>query len=270
MWVRSELKERAKETIRKCYWAAVVVCLISAILTSEFGGNSSSGRNNNQTETVFDGGVVDNFQNGINININGFGTGTVNTARTIFQTGIGALALAMTLGILAVTIVIGIVVGGPILVGSKRFFMCSREYKTGVGTIGYAFGSGHLGNVIFVMFMKELQTFLWSLLLIIPGVIKSYEYRMIPYIMAENPEMDKRRAFELSREMMMGEKWNAFVLDLSFILWGFASAFTCGLAGLFWVNPYIAATNAELYAFLRENALRNGMTNTYELPGFWQ
>lgn len=80
--------------------------------------------------------------------------------------------------------------------------------------------------------------------------------------------MDTKRAFQLSAEMMYGQKWNAFVLDLSFILWLILGAITCGLVNVFFVHPYMAATNAELYGVLREDGLRRGISNTYELPGF--
>ena len=66
-----------------------------------------------------------------------------------------------------------------------------------------------------------------------PGIIKSYEYRMIPYILAENPSINWREAFRLSKAMMDGQKWNTFVLDLSFIGWDLLSAVTGGLLGLF-------------------------------------
>ena len=62
--------------------------------------------------------------------------------------------------------------------------------------------------------MKGLFQFLWLLLLVIPGIIKSYEYRMIPYILSENPKVSRQRAFEISKLMMNGNKWDTFVLDL--------------------------------------------------------
>ncbi len=68
-------------------------------------------------------------------------------------------------------------------------------------------------------FGRDLYTVLWTLCLIIPGIVKSYEYKMIPYILAENPRILRKRAFEISKNMMDGEKWNAFVIDLSFIGW---------------------------------------------------
>ena len=97
------------------------------------------------------------------------------------------------------------------------------------------------------MFFRDLYTFLWSLLFVIPGIVKGYEYRMIPYLLAEYPDMPMEDAFTISRNMMYGNKWKAFVLDLSFILWVLLSGITLGLAGIFYVDPYMAQTNAALY-----------------------
>lgn len=112
-----------------------------------------------------------------------------------------------------------------------------------------------------VMFMQNLYIFLWTLLLVIPGIVKSYSYRMVPYIMAEQPDINYRDAIRISREMMDGEKMNTFVLDLSFILWGLLGAVTCGLGAVFYVKPYVEATNAELYVTLR-NKWNMGNTKT--------
>lgn len=74
---------------------------------------------------------------------------------------------------------------------------------------------------------------------------------MIPYLLADHPEMSKDEAFAASKAMMDGNKWDAFVLDLSFILWNLLNIFTIGLLGLFWVAPYTMLTDAALYDALR-------------------
>ena len=91
---------------------------------------------------------------------------------------------------------------------------------------------------------------------------------MVPYILAENPNLQMSEVFALSREMTMNQKMNIFVLDLSFIPWQLLSSVTHGLAGIFWVNPYTRATEAELYAVLRQNVLDSGFANGFTLPGF--
>ena len=104
---------------------------------------------------------------------------------------------------------------------------------------------------------------MWSLLFIIPGVIKGYEYRMIPYLLAENPALSKKEAFALSKQMMDGEKFNAWVLDLSFIGWNILSAFTCCILAIFYVAPYQNLTNAQLYAVLKQKINYN-QSNPYD------
>ena len=105
------------------------------------------------------------------------------------------------------------------------------------------------------MFFYDLYSILWTMLFIIPGLIKIYEYRMIPYILADNPDMDKKEVFALSKSMMKGNKWRAFVLDLSFILWDFLSCVTLGLVEgkHSRVAPYKLLTNAALYDELKQN-----------------
>ena len=99
--------------------------------------------------------------------------------------------------------------------------------------------------------MRDLFIVLWSFLLIIPGIVKSYEYRLVPYIMSEDPELDYKEALAQSKALMKGQKWRTFVLDLSFIGWEILSAFTCGILSLFFVTPYRCSTEAALYEALR-------------------
>ena len=91
---------------------------------------------------------------------------------------------------------------------------------------------------------------------IVMFVIRSYEYRMIPYLLAENPHFKEKEIFKLTKQMMKGNKWKTFVLELSFILWYFLSALTLGLVAVLYVNPYKEATKVELYAYLRNEAVK--------------
>ena len=106
-------------------------------------------------------------------------------------------------------------------------------------------------SALICLFLRNLYIALWSLLLVIPGIIKSYEYRMVTYLLAEYPDMTREEAFKISKEMMTGQKMDAFLLDLSFFGWYLLTAITCGIAGIFYVLPYVHATNAELYVTLR-------------------
>ena len=100
------------------------------------------------------------------------------------------------------------------------------------GMLGFGFKSGNYGKLVLTMFLKQLYEGLWTLLLIVPGIIKHYEYLMIPYILAENPEMERQEAFLISKRMMMGQKMNAFVLDLTFIGWRILEMLSFGIVGI--------------------------------------
>ena len=102
------------------------------------------------------------------------------------------------------------------------------------------------GDGFCLKFLENLFVVLWSLLLIFPGIVKSYAYAMAPFIMAENPEMTARQALRASEELMDGHKADLFFLELSFIGWGILNIFTLGI-GSFWLNPYMNAARAAFY-----------------------
>ena len=133
------------------------------------------------------------------------------------------------------------------------------KYYIAVGAVG---GTGGTAGTVFI---RDLKIFLWTLLLIVPGIIKSYEYYMVPYILAENPEISTKRAFEISKAMTDGHKWDLFVLDLSFILWDLGVVCTCGLLAVY-VAPYIRATHAEAYYKLKAEVVAGGSVSLTELP----
>ena len=139
----------------------------------------------------------------------------------------------------------------PLEVGCKGFFMVNSRENANLGEIKRGFSPSWIHNVG-AMLLKDIFLFLWSLLFIVPGIIKSFSYAMVPYILADNPGLSATEAITLSRKMMDGNKWRMFVLDLSFIGWMFLSACTLGILGIFYVNPYMYSTHAELY-----NALKN-------------
>ncbi len=97
-----------------------------------------------------------------------------------------------------------------------------------------------------VTFFTGLFTALWSLLLVIPGIIKAYSYSMSMYILAENPEIGALEAINRSKAMMNGHKMELFVLELSFIGWYLLVAVTFGIAGI-WVVPYMSMTVTNFY-----------------------
>ncbi len=170
--------------------------------------------------------------------------------------GAGALLALTGIG----TVLVQILIGGPMGVSLCYFALRNRRGEGQLEDLFYCFKS-RFGNIILVTFMQQLFIFLWSLLFVIPGIIKGYEYRMVPYLVAENPDIDYKEALERSRAMMDGEKWNAFVLDLSFLGWWILTGFTCGILSFFWTTPYVFGTNTELYEALKaKTGINSGVT----------
>ena len=152
-----------------------------------------------------------------------------------------------------------------IQVGQARYLTENRTAPAHLDTLFSGFTSGYW-NTVGVMFFMNLKVFLWCLLLIVPGIIKSYQYRFIPFLLAENPHMTADRAFEISTMMTDGEKWNIFVLDLSFLGWRLLGLLLFGI-GLIFVTPYVQTTEAELYAALRAKVIAGGYVSEEELAG---
>ena len=170
-----------------------------------------------------------------------------------------AIAVAIVVALIslivgAFTIALDIFVLNPIEYGTQKFLRKAQNGNESLGTVFNGFKDGYR-NIVKVMFFRDLFIFLWSLLFIIPGIVKSYEYRMVPFILSENPGMSKDEALKASSRMMYGQKWKTFVLDLSFIGWNLLSLLTLGILGVFYVAPYAHSTNAALYETLKsENA----------------
>ena len=149
-------------------------------------------------------------------------------------------------------------------VGQSRFFMETTFYDdTSMRRILLPVSVKRWVRSCTVMFFTALYQFLWTLT-IVGGLIKFQSYRMVPYIVAENPDVNHKDAITLSRKMMYGYKWQAFKMDLSFIGWGILGILSFGLLSIFYVNPYRTATEAQFYFAVRQAAKKNKIEN-YEL-----
>ena len=249
MWTRQLLKENAKIAFKRNYWLCVAVSAIAMFLMG--GGLGVSGGNTTTQE-------VEDILNGQ--------TSVQELLAQIPPGIIFAFGLAVIVGVM-LGLCILILVSNVAQVGCNRYFIENREHKTNVGQVFYGFQGGRYTSIVFIMFLKGLYIFLWSLLFWIPGIIKTYSYMMVPYIIAENSSLDKKRVFQISRKMMRGHKWEAFVLGLSFVGWNILGAFTGGILNLFYVNPYMHATYAEFYSAVKAEALQKGIATADELPG---
>lgn len=231
MWNRAELKMRGNMAFKKNYVSAVVVALLMGIFGTVSG--ESSARRVSENSDIYSGNLFN------------------------VEMITGLLAGIATVVILIV-LVAKVFVGNLLKMGGYRFFILNQTAQPGIGTLLDGFRSGHYVNIVLTMFLRDLFTALWSLLLVVPGIVKHYEYLMVPYIIAENPAMDYKEAFQISKQMMDGEKMEAFIMDLSFLGWYLLSAVTCGLLAIFYVNPYVQASFAEMYTFNKQKAYQEG------------
>ncbi|MBQ6017528.1 MAG: DUF975 family protein [Clostridiales bacterium] len=151
----------------------------------------------------------------------------------------------------AISVVFRYFVLAPFEYGCRKYFRKNLDEPAKLSNIVYVFSSKHYKKVVLTAFLKDLFIYLWSLLFIVPGIIKSYEYRLVPYIVSEDPTMNFRDALAESKKLMKGNKWRSFVFDLSFIGWDLLSVLSFGLAGIFFVEPYKASADAALYESIK-------------------
>ena len=245
------LKENAKIAFKRNYWTCVIVAVILMLVGGCANGTSGPTFNFN-----FGGGSAALNGSGASVNLTG-------------QAIIFASVIMLILAVVALFgIAFSLFVTNVIMIGGKRYYMENREHKTSIEQVFYGFQGGNYLSCVKTMFFKDLYLLGWTLLFVIPGIIKSFSYQLVPYILAENPNLSKDRAIELSCQMMDGYKFESFVLGWSFIGWDLLNALTVGVLGIFYVNPYKHATYAEFYAAVKADAFNRGITNDVELPGF--
>lgn len=287
-WTRKELKERAKEALKRNYWKVVFVSFIFIVLRGGVGSHSSSpfidngegAKANNlmviETDALDDDG--DFVQTGMEEDAKKRGSHIVEMMNTIGESieellsRLGEAHTAFIIAFAVVTVMLFVVVMviglaidvflvNPLWVGAQRFMLKSVDDKGNIAELGYTFDHHYL-NGVKTTFMRDLYVFLWALLFLIPGIYKKYQYYMVEFILAENPDMPYREVLARSKKMMDGQKWNAFVLDLSFILWHMLGFITCGISEIVFVRPYINLTHAALYRTLSDG-MQEGVA--YEL-----
>ena len=229
-----DLRKRAWEALRPSYWNAFIVCLIAGLL----GGGASVGAG---------------FSSGFNFSLN---SGSIeetvpefDSVEELMASDAFGMLIVVLLGIFAVVSVISLLwalfVTNPVNIGCCGFFTQNAMGNSLIANMFRGFQYSYARNVI-TMFLVGLKTYLWSLLFVIPGIIKAYEYAMVPYILAEDPNVTTANAFAWSKALMKGNKFRLFKLQFSFIGWHFLCLFTLGIGELF-LTPYIQAATAEFY-----------------------
>lgn len=277
MWTRIELKEKAKMALRKNFWNCVLIAFILGIFA---GGGTGTGvsfnfnlnglekivdnfthSNSYYYDDYYDDYYYDDYYNDYyDDDYYGYYNDNSNLLAQILKNSsflstfftIFAASAFIVLIVIVITTLLQVFLFNPLQVSGCRFFIENSFENPSIEHLLFAFKCGHYKKIVLTVFLKNLYVSLWSLLFVVPGIIKSYEYRMVPYLLADCPDMPREDAFSISKELMNGEKMNAFLLDLSFFGWNLLNACTCGLLGVFWVSPYIHATNAELFLVLKQ------------------
>ena len=137
---------------------------------------------------------------------------------------------------------------GPLGFGLALIFLSLARGKESVdfGDLFKGFTDGGFVRLLLLGLLQNVFIALWTLLFVIPGIVKSYSYSMSYYLAIDHPDWDWKQCIDESRRIMDGNKWKLFVLDLSFIGWYIVGMLACGI-GVLWVYPYNEAARAEFY-----------------------
>jgi len=159
--------------------------------------------------------------------------------------------MMVILGAATSTVFGGFLIEGPLMLGFTIFIIgVARREKPSIETLFKGFEN--FVNAMLVGIIQMVLIFLWSLLFLIPGIIKAYAYQMSYFILNEEPTIDPMAALKKSEQMMEGHKWQLFCLHLSYIGWILLGILTAGIL-LFWVVPKINLATYEFYLDLKQN-----------------
>lgn len=158
----------------------------------------------------------------------------------------GAAGSIPAVGVVVTLLILPIGYGLAVL-----FLKVFRGEEVNIGSLFDGFQD--YGRILGTALLQAVYTVLWMLLLVVPGVVKSYSYAMTNYVLLEEPELKFNAAIERSMAMMEGHKMRLFLLDLSFIGWALLSILTLGI-GMFWLQPYVSTAHAAFYEDLKSNA----------------
>ena len=270
MWTRKSVKEKGKKAFFGNFWKSVLVSIILGITLGAASSGFSSGSSLSSSVTSLIKTMTESQSGSTNGTIT-YTDDQGDSHNVTFDLDLSdptsvdqdevKFVVSTVLAILAIGFVIYLVITvfalafkylllTPFEYGCRKFFRKNLDEPAKLSNIVYVFDS-HYKNIVKTAFLTDLFIWLWSLLFIVPGIIKAYQYRLVPYIMSENPEMSFRDAQAESARLMKGNKWKSFVLDLSFIGWDILTLMTWGFLEIFFVGPYKASTDAALYESIK-------------------
>lgn len=239
------IKSRAWEALRTNYWSAFLLMILSTVLMSIVSGL-------------------------VSLIMQLFGLAKVqlpSLASALFDGDISIMfSAATTITVsLIISFAANVLANEAITVGLKKSYLELSKGSMQIENLAFGFTQNYV-NVFKAAALKWLYITIGTILFYIPGIIFTYRYMMTPYILAENPDIDYKRALEISRAMMKGNKLRTFMFQWSFIGWFLLGCLACGVGTVF-VQPYFFMSEAELYKELRNNAIANGTVNESELEG---
>ena len=221
-----ELRAKAWDSLKGKYWMAFLAVIVVGVLVSIGSGFITWAQNLMAMVSMVDPSEMDDTMK------------------------VGALvASGSALVIALVGLAFSVFLGDPASVGLCNYFIKNTDSKPAFKEIFSGFKVKY-GRNIGTLFLMAIKLILWTCLFIIPGIIKSYEYAIIPYILADDAESSSKEVFKKANEMMKGNKWRLFKLDFSFIGWILLCVLTLGL-GTFFLIPYIEAAKAEFYVEIK-------------------
>ena len=226
MMKSKELRAKAWNSLKGKYWLAFIVLLVTGVLCSIGNGFITLTQNITDLINMVDPSEMD----------------------STMELGAAVLGIAAS-GFGIVGLVMSIFVENAVTVGLSNYFIKNTDSKPSFADAFAGFKVKYLRNCG-TLFLMGIKLALWSMLFVIPGIIKSFEYAMIPYILADDAEISSKEAFQKARELMKGNKWRLFKLDFSFIGWYALCFLTLGL-GTFFLLPYLNAATAEFYVELK-------------------
>ena len=219
MVTRKELKQRAKAQLgggifTSRWLTALLVCFVASLLLGA-------------------------------LNVPGAISGALQTAKTISE---GSTSVSIHFSLFgSLGSIVFLLLSGPLAYGLNRMFLKqARDNEDMVfADLFKGFSDDFVGNIVLAL-ATTLFTSLWSLLFVIPGIVKAFAYSQVYYIKADHPDYDWKACINESKRLMQGHKGELFVLYLSFIGWFFVGALCLGI-GTLWVEPYLEATKAHFY-----------------------
>lgn len=255
---RVQLKQRAWDMLRGCYLNALLIMFLTGLLSGIVSGLASR--------------IIKVVMNiaGFTISVQGIDTDSIikGVEESIDPRGISAF-IVMYFVVFLMSLLTGYLLNTfaneHITVGQKKGYL---ELRNGSMNLDYMLCgfTANYKNVARAAAVKWLYIMIGNLFFVIPGIIFQYRYMMVPYILAENPDIDPMRALEISRIMMKGNKLNTFIMQLSFLGWFLLGSVVCCVGTMF-VMPYYLTAETELYCELRDKAVECGAVSAAELSG---